>query len=144
MVRVRSWAGLSLACIGILLSSAPWAPPAQARDQTAWFWEWSDGSTSRARTLDESRYAVWSRLPTITVASAPPTSGRPVRLQVRQPGGWTTEDIAYTDSLGHAVLTINPYCQHGDWCAGTTDYRIMADADRATLQVTFTPRQASP
>lgn len=144
MAGFRLWSGLAFACSGLLLSSALWTSSAEARDQTDWFWEWSDGSTTHTRTLDEARYAVWSRLPTIRVASAPPASGRPVRLQIRQPGGWTTEDIARTDSEGRAELTINPYCHHGDWCAGTLDYRIVADADQASLQVTFTPRQTSP
>lgn len=119
-------------------------PPAEGRGQASWFWEWSDGATAHARTLNESRYALWSRLPTIMVASTPPAAGRTVNLQVRQAGSWLTEDTARTDSAGRAELTINPYCHHGDWCAGTMDYRIVADADQASLRVTFTPRQTSP
>lgn len=144
MVRLRAWSGLAFASVSLPLSLMLLATPAQARDEPAWFWEWSDGSTAQARSLQESRYAVWSRLPTITVASAPPASGRSVRLQIRQPGGWATEDTARTDSEGRAELTINPYCRNGDWCTGTMDYRIITDTDQASLRVTFTPRQASP
>ena len=144
MTRFGVRSGLSLACSGLLLCAVSWTSPAQAGNQVAWFWEWSDGVTAQSRTLPEARYSVWSRLPTITVASAPPAPGRPVRLQIREPSGWTTEDTARTDSQGRAELTINPYCRDGDWCADTIDYRIVADADQASVRVTFTPRRTSP
>lgn len=135
---------LSLASSGLLLVPGPWIPSAEARERSSWFWEWSDGSTSRDRTLNEARYGVWSRLPRIAVASAPAAAGRTVRLQVQQSGGWVTEDTVRTDLDGRAELTINPYCHHGDWCSGTAEYRIVADGDQATLRVTFTPTRTSP
>lgn len=113
--------------------------PAEARERPSWFWEWSDGSVARARVMAESEFVVWSRLPTLIVASSPPTAGRTIRLEMRTDGAWVTEDIARTDAGGRAELALNPYCRRGDWCAGASIYRLVADDDHASLRVTFTP-----
>ena len=134
-----------LGALGIAVSAPTLAAPASpVREEALWFWEWSDGSHARSRELAEIHYTTWSELPGLLVASAPTTRGKRVLLEVHLGGRWVIEDASTTGSDGRALLRINPYCSHGDWCDGRTDYRIVVDGVQAPLRVQFTPRQSTP
>lgn len=115
------------------------APAAHADEAAAWFWEWSDGSRARERVIAEEPHAPWSSVPLLRVASAPPSPGRTVRLQVLRDGRWLTEDAARTSAEGRALLALNPYCEDGAWCDETAEYRLLVDAESARIRVRFRP-----
>jgi hypothetical protein len=129
---------MSGALLAVLALLVPVAPAAAARtDSPAYFWRWTDGSEARARTFDERRYDLPSRLPRLQVSSHPPTGGQRVTLQTRVQGGWHTEDSATTDGRGLVRLQLNPYCDDGAWCRDTFDYRLVVAGQTATIRVTF-------
>ena len=117
---------------------------AGAAPDVSWFWEWSDGSRDRHRTLAEATYRTWSRLPVLVVASAPALRGARATLEVHDGRSWRIEDTATTDDQGRSRLTVNPYCRDGGWCDGTTRYRLTVDGSTAPLRVAFRPREHHP
>lgn len=121
-----------------------WAPAAQAAPTTDWFWEWSDGSRARDRTIEERWHPRWTTMPALRVASSPAASGRLVELQVRSGDAWHTEDSTRSDASGAAVLQVNPYCADGGWCAGVLRYRLRVEGSTASLTIRFTPERPSP
>jgi hypothetical protein len=122
------------------------AAPARADDhavtleaETGWFWEWSDGSRARSRTISEDQHRTWSALPRLRVASSPGQPGRLVTLEVRHRGRWSVEDSGVTDRTGRAHVSLNPYCADGAWCNETSTYRIRVASQTATFTVRFSP-----
>jgi len=130
---------LVLAAIAAIAAIAAVGTPASAAPRPSWFWEWSDGSRSRDRVLSEDVHRTWSDVPSLVVASDPPWSGRPVRLEVLIDGRWRTEDASRTDQEGAARLRVNPYCSDGDWCSTPASYRLVVDGITARLAVSFQP-----
>lgn len=108
--------------------------PAAAVDGPDYFWRWSDGIERPARLIDIPRE---SAIPGLVVATAPATAGQRVLLQFRDGPRWRTEDAATTGRDGTARVELNPFCDDGDWCRRTFDYRLVAGGRTAPLRVTF-------
>lgn len=124
-----------LAPLALLLATVPLPPSAAAEaDGPAYFWRWSDGRERATRIVDTRREDV---IPSLVVATAPATAGKRVLLQFRDGAQWRTEDAARTGSDGTATLSLNPFCEDGDWCRRTFAYRLVAGGRTAALTVTF-------
>lgn len=121
---------VALATIAVLGPS----PRAGAADGPDYFWRWSDGSERPTRTFDT---ASTGELPALVVATLPASPGQRVRLQFRDTRGWHTEDATTTGADGTARLHLNPFCENGDWCRRTFDYRLVAGGRSAALRVTY-------
>lgn len=132
MRRLRASA-LLLTALALLLTAGPISQSAAA-DDPDYFWRWSDGSERSVRLIDTARE---SGVPALVVATAPATAGQRVLLQFRDGSRWLTEDAATTRSDGTARLDLNPFCDDGDWCRRTFDYRLVAGGRTAAVTVTF-------
>ena len=121
--------------VALLVTGGPLPPSAAAEpNDPAYFWRWSDGREQVARLVDT---ASPHGIPSLVVATAPRTPGQRVLLQFRDGTRWRTEDAARTGSDGTATLNLNPFCQDGDWCHQTFEYRLVAGGRTAGLTVTF-------
>ena len=121
--------------VALLITGGPLPPSAAAEpDDPAYFWRWSDGRERASRVVDTRREDV---IPRLVVATAPATAGQRVLLQFRDGARWRTEDAARTGSDGTATLSLNPFCEDGDWCRRTFTYRLVAGGRTAALTVTF-------
>ena len=124
-----------LAGLALLVTGGPLPRSAAAQpDDPAYFWRWSDGREQAARLIHT---APPHGIPSLVVATAPTTPGKRVLLQFRDGTRWRTEDAARTGSDGTATLSLNPFCEDGDWCRQTFDYRLVAGGRTAGLTVTF-------
>jgi len=132
-MRLSRAPAVLLALPALLLATVPPSAAAQA-DGPAYFWRWSDGGERATRTLDTRHEG---GIPSLVVATAPATAGRRVLLQFRDGTRWRTEDAATTGADGTATLSLNPFCEDGDWCRRTFAYRLVADRRTAALTVTF-------
>ena len=135
MTRPWSVATAAAASLALLMSGA--APATAAQRDPGYFWEWSDGSKARSRTLSEAQYRTQARLPALVVATDPATPGRRVVLQFRDARGWQRDDVGYTDRHGVVRLEVNPYCQNGAWCRRGFSYRLVAGSSSAALALRF-------
>lgn len=136
--RLTGTAALATASVTVLA-----APVSHGSPNSAWYWEWSDGSRTKTRVIAEAWAAPVDSVPDLTVASAPAAPGRLVELLLRHEGRWIVEDSARTDRMGVARLALNPYCGNGGWCNSTVDYRLRVDGITASLRVRFTPSESS-
>ena len=102
-----------------------------------YFWKWSDGSLSQARTFTQAQYGTQSRLPHLIAWSEPAKPSHTVYLQFHQDGKWITESKAVTDSRGMATIDIDPMCSNDTWCDRTFTYRLKIGDQRARLSITY-------
>lgn len=130
----RSRAGAVLLAVVVALPTTGAVAPAAGADGPGYFWRWSDGVERSARIIDTPRA---SGIPGLVVATAPATAGQRVLLQFRDGTRWRTEDAATTRPDGTARLDLNPFCEDGDWCRRTFDYRLVAGGRTAAVTVTF-------
>lgn len=135
MLLARRLAGAILGLVP--LAALAVVTPASAQEPPAWFWEWSDGSRAQTRTIAESQYRSWTKVPGLEVASSPARPGVPITLEFHDGRSWRTEDAAITDARGRATLRLNPYDTDGDWSEGPERYRIHAGTSTASVAVVY-------
>lgn len=107
-----------------------------AADQ-AYYWKWSDGSTSLTRTFTQSEYGTPSRLPRLVAWAEPASPRRLVHLQFRRRGTWITENTVRMDGRGIATIEIDPMCANDTWCDRTFAYRLTIGDRTARLAITY-------
>ncbi len=128
-VRAAAAAGLALA--GIV------AAPASAVAEEYYYWRWSDGSTTAARTFTQAEYGIASNLPHLIITAEPASQRREVRPQFSSDGRWTTESTARTDTRGIARIRLDPTCAGGAWCEDTLRYQLLVGGQSARLTITY-------
>lgn len=101
------------------------------------YWEWSDGADAKRRTFRESEYELPENLPQLIVAAEPAKPQQYVKLQYKQGSTWRREDAGLTNSKGLVRLSLNPYCEDGDWCDGTYKYRLLVNGQYTIFTITY-------
>lgn len=141
--RALSWAGavaltgIAFAAGSIALSTPAAAGPAARPAEQEFFWEWSDGVSSRTRTFSKAAYKTPGNLPKLVVSADPAQPQQYAKLQFKQRGSWVREDGAATNSSGNAHLSLNPICDDGKWCEGTYKYRAIINGNFTTFTITY-------
>lgn len=131
---MRAFASIAAAVV-TGLSAVAAAPVAHA--EQSFYWEWSDGVSSKTRTFTKAAYKTPGRLPQLVVTAEPSTPQQYVKLQFKQSGSWKREDGAVTNGSGSARLSLNPICDDGKWCEGTYKYRAIIDGNFTTFTITY-------
>ena len=131
----------SMAAVAVLAAplqahAAPIAPSLRPAAQE-FYWEWSDGVTSKTRTFTKAAYKNPGRLPSLIVTAEPATPQQYVKLQFKQHGTWMREDGSTTGASGSASLSLNPICDDGKWCVGTYKYRAIINGNYTVFSITY-------
>lgn len=138
MDRIQRPAAIAVRASVVLVAVACLGVPNPARaDEQGYYWRWSDGSESSARTFDEVQYGTARRLPRLVVTAIPAAPSRTVVLQFRQGSRWVTEATARTNASGVASLALYPYCEADQWCHDTIAYRLVVAGQTADLTVRY-------